>query len=388
MDIPMPLYLDNAATSHPKPEEVYRAIEQALREVGASPGRGQYANARRASEIVEKTRRDAATLLGVEDARDLFFTFNATDGINTVLKGWLRRDDRVLLSPMEHNATARPLASLAKSRGVRVEVLPASPGGIINLTSLQKALERPARLVVINHASNVNGVVQPVEEAAALCAGARVPLLLDAAQTAGVIPIGIGRWKLGMLACSGHKGLLGPPGTGILYIRPDLDVGPLREGGTGTRSEEAEQPLVRPSRYESGTANFPGIAGLGAGIGFLLEKGVEEIGRHERELAILLEEGLASLPGITVQRPESRGTGTVSFTMEGMNPADLAGLLDEGFDVAVRAGLHCAPMAHQVLGTLPEGSVRVSPGYSTTKDDVARFLDAMRSIAAIRGGTA
>jgi selenocysteine lyase/cysteine desulfurase len=206
-------------------------------------------------------------------------------------------------------------------------------------------------------------------------------LLLDAAQTAGLQPIAAEDWNLGMLACSGHKGLLGPPGVGLLYLRPDLDVLPLLEGGTGSRSEEERQPSASPDRYESGTLNLPGIAGLSAGLDFIAERGVEEIRAHETALASSLERELSEIPGVKVQTPEVRGSGAVSFTVEGMAPSDVGFLLDEGFDIAVRTGLHCAPLAHHTLGTFPEGTIRASVGFFTTRDETDRLGFALREIA-------
>jgi cysteine desulfurase family protein len=379
----MTLYLDNAATSHPKPQRVYDAVLYALTEVGATPGRAAHRRAREASSIVSRTRDKVARLLGVSDPERILFTKNATESINVVLKGWLRPQDRVLISAMEHNSVVRPLSRLKES-GLQIETIPCSPGGLIDLNSLGNSLATRARLVVLAHASNVNGVLQPVAEIAKICAEAGVPLLLDAAQTAGVQPLYAEEWNLGMVACAGHKGLLGPPGVGILYIRKGLNVLPLVEGGTGSRSEEALQPEHCPDRFESGTLNLPGIAGLDAGLEYIMLEGVDRILRHEVELAVMIEEGLSAIEHVRVFRPDVRGTGTVSFLIDGMNPQTVGHLLDEGFDIAVRTGLHCAPLAHQTIGTYPEGTVRVSPGYSTTVDDVELFLQAIRSLVSLR----
>jgi cysteine desulfurase/selenocysteine lyase len=375
----MSLYLDNAATSHPKPQAVYERVRHALEEVGANPGRGAYRLAREASAILADARMKLAELFGIADPQQIVFTANATESINVVLKGWLRPGDRVLISSLEHNAVVRPLTRLAQL-GVQVETVPNSPSGHLDLDVLRRLLTPPPRLVVLVHACNVNGALQPVEEVAGLCRHAGVPLLLDAAQTAGVQRFLVDEWALGMLACSGHKGLLGPSGVGMLYIRPDLDVAPLREGGTGSRSEEEQQPLFRPDRYECGTPNLPGIAGLAAGVEFILKVGTDAIRHHELELATMLEQGLEELPRVQLYRPEIRGTGAVSFNVTHLNPGDLGHLLDAGFDIAVRTGLHCAPLAHKTLGSFPAGSVRVAPGYFNTRDHVEQFLNAMRSV--------
>ena len=375
----MSIYLDNAATSHPKPAAVYDRVRLALQDIGASPGRGAYRLAREASALLAQARRNLATLFGISDPDNLIFTANATEGITVVLKGWLRPGDRVLISSLEHNAVVRPLACVSQ-RGVRVDKIDSDTSGEMDLDHLQRLLTPSPRLVVLVHACNVNGALQPVEEAATLCRAAGVPLLLDAAQTAGIVPIAAEEWGLGMLACSGHKGLLGPAGVGVLYLRPDLDVAPLKQGGTGSRSEEDQQPLLRPDRYESGTLNLPGIAGLAAGVAYVLDQGLDAIRVHELQLAARIEAGLEDIGGLRVYRPKLRGTGAVSFNVEQLNPADVGSLLDVGFDIAVRTGLHCAPLAHQTLGSFPEGSVRVSPGCFNTKDDIDAFLAAMRTI--------
>jgi cysteine desulfurase / selenocysteine lyase len=373
------LYLDNAATSYPKPASVYEAVRHAMEEVGATPGRGAHRQAREALSIVTQARSKVACMLGIANADSVVFTKNATESINVVLKGWLRNGDRVVMSGMEHNSVVRPLTRLSRS-GIAIETIHCSPRGQIDPDDLYDRLKPPPRLVVLVHASNVNGAMQPVEEVSKMCSDEGVPLLLDAAQTAGIQPIYADRWNIGMLACSGHKALLGPQGIGILYVRQDLDVLPLMEGGTGSRSEDLMQPAYCPDRYESGTPNLPGIAGLTAGIEFILKQGMDSIREHELSLGSILEQELAGMPGVSVYRPEVRGTGAVSFTIDGLNPNDAGSLLDAGFDIAVRTGLHCAPLAHQTLGTYPEGAVRVSPGYSTSAEDIEYFLRSVRSL--------
>jgi cysteine desulfurase / selenocysteine lyase len=375
----MTLYLDNAATTWPKPPSVYDAVKHALEFIGASPGRAAHRMAREASQVVESARQRVARLLGIESPDRVVFTKNTTESINIVLKGWLRPGDRVLMSSMEHNSVARPLMAM-EAKGLQVEAVPCGPSGELDLGWMKRHMNPPPRLVVFLHASNVNGVLFPIVEASQICNDRGVPLLLDAAQTAGLQPIDAQSLNLGMLACSGHKALLGPPGVGILYIRPDLDVLPLMEGGTGSHSEDLTHPDACPDRFESGTGNLPGIAGLAAGIEFIQQQGRETILAHELHLAAQLETGLSGLPGVQVLQPAVRGTGVVSFTVENLNPSDVGFVLDQGFDIAVRAGLHCAPLAHRALGTFPEGTVRVSPGFSTTEADIAFLLEALSSI--------
>ncbi|MEI6127980.1 MAG: aminotransferase class V-fold PLP-dependent enzyme [Pseudomonadota bacterium] len=373
----MTIYFDNASTSYPKPQCVYSAVQHALTDIGASPGRGAYRLAREASEIISRTRQKASRLLGISEPERLVFTKNATEGINAALKGWLRPGDRVVLSSLEHNAVVRPLTRLS-NEGITRTIINCSSGGLIDIAELKKQLCPPPRLVVLVHASNVNGALQPVEEIAALCTKAGVPLLLDAAQTAGVQPVQAALWNLGMLVCSGHKGLLGPPGVGLLYVRPGLEIHPLIEGGTGSRSEELTQPDFYPDRMESGTLDLPAIAGLEAGMDFISEKGVEAFRDNELCHAGVLEQSLSALDRVRVFSPAVRGTGVVSFTIKGMNPSDVGFILDEAFDIAVRTGLHCAPLAHKTLGTYPEGTVRISPGWFTSSDDIQALMDALK----------
>jgi selenocysteine lyase/cysteine desulfurase len=281
---------------------------------------------------------------------------------------------------MEHNAVVRPLTRLARE-GITSTNIRCGSGGLIDVEELKQQLNPPPRLVVLVHASNINGVLQPVEEIASLCTAAGTPLLLDAAQTAGVQPIKAEAWNVGMLVCSGHKGLLGPAGVGLLYIRPDLEIPPLIEGGTGSMSEEQRQPDFYPDCMESGTLNLPAIAGLEAGIDFIAEQGMAAILQNELKLAAVLERSLSELEQVTVYKPEVRGTGVVSCTIEGMNPADAGFILDEAFDIAVRTGLHCAPSTHRAIGAFPAGSVRLSPGCFNTEADIEQALTALKQIA-------
>jgi cysteine desulfurase / selenocysteine lyase len=375
----MPLYLDNAATSFPKPENVLSAVMNVMREIGSSPGRGAHKHAREAMSILSSCRKKTAELLGVADADQVVFTKNATESINLVLKGFLRPGDRVLISGMEHNSVVRPLQRLA-AQGISIGTIPCNTSGALDLGALKSMLDPATRLVVLVHVSNVNGALMPIAEASEICGRVRVPLFLDAAQSAGIQPIAAGEWGLGMVACSGHKALLGPPGVGILYTRPDLEIMPLIEGGTGSRSEDFNQPEFCPDRFESGTPNLPGLAGLAEGIDFISGMGIDQIREHELTLASFLENELSGIRGVRVLIPEVRGTGTISFVVDGMNPADIGFVLDEAFDIAVRTGLHCAPLAHQTLGTFPAGTVRVSPGYSTTREEIEYFLQSFRRL--------
>jgi cysteine desulfurase family protein len=363
-------------------------MEAALREGGGNPGRSAHGLARAAAATLAETRSLLATLFHAPDARRFIFTPNATAALNLALKGLLKPGDRVVTDTLEHNSVARPLEALA-ARGVLVEKLPASPESGLDPGRLEEALSRPARLVVLCHASNVSGTLNPVAELGALCKARGVPFLLDAAQTAGSIPIDLSTLPVDLLAFPGHKGLLGPQGTGGLWIGPGLELEPLVEGGTGSESRSLLQPAALPERHESGTPNTPGIAGLGAALRWLLERGVGAMGELESRLAARLVDGLAALPGIRVYGPPpgKPRASVVSVNVSGLDASDVAEILDASFDVAVRAGLHCAPDAHACLGTLgvpwvrEVGTVRLSPGVFTTEAEVDGAVYALAEIA-------
>ncbi len=376
------VYLDHAATSFPKPESVRKRVSWALEEL-TSPGRGQSKRAMDAEALLEKTRLAAARFFGVPDPSRIAFTKSATESLNVVLKGFLKRGDRVVTSSMEHNAVARPLSRLVETRELAVVRVRCFADGSLDQDAFRRALDPPPSLVVLVHASNVNGALVATSEVLALCRSHGVPVLLDAAQTAGLLPIDVTEHDLGMLACSGHKGLLGPPGVGLLYIRPDLAVEPLIEGGTGSRSEEWRQPRHMPDCFESGTPNIPGIAGLCAGLEHVAAAGVEALRSHELYLTQYAVEKLEEIPGVRVYRPAVRGGTAVSFTVDGMSPGEVSSLLATS-GIGARAGLHCAPWAHQTLGTYPAGTMRFSPGWNTTQADVDMAIEALGALLARR----
>ncbi|PTX62419.1 cysteine desulfurase family protein [Melghirimyces profundicolus] len=374
------IYLDNAATTWPKPEGVSKAVKECMDRFGANPGRGGHRLSRSAGETVEETRRLLARLFGVRDPKNMIFCQNGTHAINLALRGWLRPGDHVVTSRWEHNAVARPLEALKKEWDIRVDYIPSGKHGPLDLDRLKTSITRSTRLIVITHASNVTGSVMPLEKIATIAAEKGVPLLVDAAQTAGVLPIDVESMGISMLAFPGHKGLMGPQGTGGLFIAPGLEVRPLVQGGTGSRSEELRPPEERPCSYESGTLNTPGIAGLGAGIRFLMERGVKEIHRKETLLIRMLQEGIQSLDGVRLYIPEAPSVPVVSFNVEGVDGTEVAAILDQHYGIAVRAGYHCAALAHRALGTAETGTVRASPGYFNTEQDVSEFIQALREI--------
>jgi cysteine desulfurase / selenocysteine lyase len=378
------VYLDNAATSFPKAPGVGARMAAFVDAEAGNPGRSGHRLALAAGAVVEDTRGRLARLLGVPDPARLAFTSSATDALNLALWGSLRPGDRVVTSSVEHNAVARPLRALADT-GVEVVTVPASPDGSVDPGDLERALRRPTRLVALVHASNVTGTILPVAELTAVAHAAGASFLLDAAQTAGSIPIDASALGVDLLALPGHKGLLGPTGTGALYVAPGCSVRPLRQGGTGTRSEDDRQPAELPEALEAGTQNTVGLAGLGAALRYLEERGVGAIADHERGCVRGLLDGLAGIPGITVYgvTDEARRASVVSLTVAGWEPADLAAVLDSSFAIASRAGLHCAPAAHRSLGTFPSGTLRLSPGPFTTGHEIDRAIEALRQLAGV-----
>ena len=381
----MSIYLDHAATSFPKPAAVCRRMNEVMRRIGANPGRSDHKLARKANQIITETREGIAALFGIAEAQQVIFTCNATEAINLGLKGLLSRGDHVITSSIEHNSVIRPLRGLERA-GVKFSQVPCSRQGHLKIRLLKKALEAKTKLVVLTHASNVTGALLPIEEVGRFARSHGILFLVDAAQTAGLLPIDVERMKIDLLACSGHKSLYGPQGTGFLYIRKGIDPRPLKEGGTGTDSESEDQPIPWPARFESGTLNTPGIAGLGAGVSFVLEEGVERIWKKERQLTQQLLRGLKRNREVRIYGPldgEER-VPLVSFNVASLGPAEVAFILDDLYDILVRAGLHCAPQAHRTLGTFPAGTVRASLGFFNTPEDVEALVEAIREITRMK----
>jgi cysteine desulfurase family protein len=377
----MTVYLDNAATSWPKPEAVYRALDHFMREVGATPGRGGHRREEEAQHIADQARQVLARLFNAPDPQGVAFTMNATQAINMALKGLLRPGDHVVTSSIEHNALWRPLKAL-EQRGVQVTAVPCASDGALDPADVEAALRPETRLAAMLHGSNVLGTILPIAEIGKVCRHRGVPFLVDAAQTAGAYPIDVEAMHIDLLAFAGHKGLYGPHGTGGLVVRPGVALETWVEGGSGVESASETMPEALPARLEAGTHNAAGIAGLLAGVRFVLEQGVERIRTHEMGMAALLIKGLREIPGVTVLGPDAltRRTAVVSVTVEGYAPDQLATVLDQAFDVATRGGLHCAPQAHRTAGTLGCGALRFSPGYLTTAEDVRYAVESLREI--------
>ena len=379
------IYLDNAATSWPKPERVNEAITRFLREVGANPGRSGHRLANEAERIRFDARAAVAALVGVSDPLRIAFTLNATTALNIVIQGLLPPGAHVVTTGIEHNAVMRPLRML-EQRGVSISIAPCERDGTTHAAAMDELIRPETRLVIANHASNVSGTLLPIREIGRRVRARGIPFLVDAAQTAGCLPINLDADSVDLLAFTGHKGLLGPTGTGGLAIHREFDVDrlpPLVCGGTGSRSEHETQPDFLPDKYEGGTPNIVGLAGLRASIGYILDRGVEDIRAQEMRLAGRLIDGLGRLPRITVIGPRdpAKQTAIVSFVIDGRPCSNVAAALDERFEIMCRPGLHCAPRAHESLATLPAGTVRLAPGPFTTEDEIDRAIAAIAELA-------
>jgi cysteine desulfurase family protein len=374
------IYLDQAATSFPKPESVYREMDLFAREIGIGNDRGFYRESRRVAEIIERARAGVAGLLNCR-GQDIVFTTGTTESLNTVFLGCLRKGERVLISPFEHNALTRPLAWLAEQRGVRVERMAGTLSGGIDLDRLEAALAPPTRICAVNHVSNAFGLVAPIEAIGKILKKhPEIIFVVDGAQSLGTSPIDVEEAGIDFLAFSGHKGLLGPTGTGGFFIRDSLveQVDPLKFGGTGIRSAGKTFLDRLPHKYEVGTQNSWGIAGLLAGVEYIREETVDSIHRRIGQLARRAVDGLARIDGVTLFLPAPAiHHGIVSFNLAGLSPRETASLLDRSFNIKVRDGLHCAPDAHRTAGTFLQGTVRASFGVFNTEEEVDSLCGAV-----------
>ena len=382
----MQIYFDNAATSSPKPAAVQEEVLRALRDYNANPGRSGHEAALQAAHCVFRTREALSDFLCAPEGSCVAFQFNCTDALNLAIKGILRRGDHVVTSFLEHNSVLRPLSGLSSRGEIALTMVAPRQDGMLDPSDVRKALRPSTRLIVVTHASNVTGAIQPVAAIGALARENGVPYLIDGAQALGALPVDVARLGCSMYAFPGHKGLLGPQGTGGLYIAPGLVLRPVREGGTGTASDSMLQPSEAPERYESGTLNLPGIAGLGEGVEYVRAH-QSQIMMHERELTTALYEGLRAMEGVTLYCPteEAARAGIVSFNLGDLGSSEAADAYSRR-GIAVRGGLHCAPGAHRFLGTLRRGAVRASIGYDNSFDEIEAFLRATHEI--LRGDPA
>lgn len=377
------IYMDNAATSFPKPEAVYNEMDKCLRTYCANPGRGSHTMSVASAATVITTRERIAKLLKIEDSLNISFTKNATEALNIAICGCLSPGDHVITTCMEHNSVIRPLKTLEKNRGVKLSIVGADSLGRVDPQDIRKSINKRTRLIVCTLSSNVNGIIMPVVEIGKIARDNGIMYLIDASQGLGSIDLDINRVHADMVAFPGHKGLLGPQGTGGLYVSPQIRMKPLMRGGTGSNSELLYQPEIMPDKLESGTLNTPGLAGLGAGLEFIQKNGVDKIRKKKDELTVRLFDGIRRINNIKMFSPESieENSGIVAFNFDGVDSTEVSYQLDKQYKIECRAGLHCAPLAHSHFKTVNSGIVRLSVGCFNTNDEVDFVVQSINLIA-------
>jgi cysteine desulfurase / selenocysteine lyase len=385
---PRRIYLDNAATSWPKPPEVYSAVDHYLRTNGAPAGRSGYREAIEIAHAIASARVAVARLIGASDSKQIIFTTNGTDSLNLAIQGLLRPGDHAICTAADHNSVLRPLRHLQRSGVIEVTRVPCDSKGLVDPEAIRSVLRGNTRLIAMPHASNVTGVIEPVAEVGAISRNHGARFLVDAAQTLGHVRLSVTELDADLVAGPAHKGLLAPLGTGVLYIRQgvELELESVRQGGTGSNSEVENQPDSLPDKYEAGNLNVPGIVGLAAALRWLQEQDLDSIFHHDQELTGQLRAGFESIPGVKVYGHHTTDpgntVGVVSITIEGYDPQEAAGVLDSAFGVQVRAGLHCAPNIHRAMGTMEQGgAIRFSIGAFNSAEDIAEAVAAVRRIA-------
>jgi len=376
------IYLDNAATSYPKPQEVIEAINDCINRCGANPGRGTYSMAMNSARVLYSTRERLAKLFNVSDSKNIIFTANATLALNMAIKGVVKEGDHVITTMVEHNSVLRPLTWLKEHLNIEVTKVDCFNDGRLDIEMLRSSIKENTALIAVNHASNIIGGILPIDEISTIAKEKQIPILVDAAQTAGHHHIDVEKTEIDLLVFAGHKSLLGPQGTGGLYISPNIELEELIQGGTGSQSRDP-QPRNRPERYEAGTPNTSGIAGLGAGVEVIMNEGLEAVRKREKALIDRLIDGLMAIPDITVYgpKPKEDRVPLVAVNLVGMTCHMLAHTLDKAFDISARGGLHCAPDAHKVMGTEETGTLRFSVGFFNTEKEIDDTIMAMEKIA-------
>ena len=377
------IYLDNGATSYPKPEEVYTFMDSFYRNFGVNPGRSGYDLCMETGALVETTRKMMAALFNGDDPNRLCFSYNSTDALNLIIFGMLKPGDHAVTTMLEHNSVLRPLYHQNKLNGVEVDYVPFDDKGFVDPDDIQQKIKANTRLVIVNHASNVIGTLQPLAAIGRICREHGVAFAIDASQSAGKVPIDIEQSHIDVVAFTGHKSLLGPTGIGGLYVREGIEIRHTRAGGTGVRSAVRMHLDEYPYRLEYGTGNVVGIAGLHAGLKWIQARGLDQIHRHEMELARMLRDGLCQLEGVTLycQDDLTDHIAVVSFNIDGMEALDTGTLLDGEYNIACRTGLHCAPLVHERLGTAKiGGTVRMGIGPFNTEDHIKTAIEAVGEI--------
>jgi cysteine desulfurase family protein len=380
------IYLDNAATTFPKPPEVLEEMIGAYSSLGVSPGRGSYDLSMEAEDRVMSIRRQLCQFFGGTDPERVVFSYNATDALNTLIQGLITPGSHVISSRLEHNSVLRPLHHFSEQGIIRLDLIPFGSEGFIDPMAVAEAIKPDTSFVILTHASNVLGTIQPVEQVATICKEQGLPFVLDVTQTAGLIPIHMDAWGVSAVAFTGHKSLLGPTGIGGLVLSPALDVKTTRFGGTGRDSYSLVHTQTYPHRLEAGTINIAGVFGLSASLRYISREGMEKIYSRELGLAGRLRDGLNSIKGVRVYSTNRHDPWVpiMLCNVDGMDPEDVSNILDGDFGIATRAGLHCAPLVHQDLGTSPQGGVRFSLGPFNTAEEMDKVLDAMAAISRIK----
>jgi cysteine desulfurase family protein len=378
------IYLDNAATTFPKPESVYIKVLESMKNYGANPGRGSHTMAVEGAKVIYETRELLATLFNLDNPMNVIFTSNSTDSLNMAMKGILHSGDHVITTSMEHNSVIRPLVELEKN-GVEITIVPCENDGQINISKIEKAMKSNTKLVVTTHVSNLTGTILPIEQIGKICKRHKITYLVDAAQSAGVLDIDVKKFNIDLLAVPGHKGLLGPQGSGALIINCENEIKQLKEGGTGSESSNLSQPKFYPDKLESGTQNLPGIAGLNAGVKYILNRGIESIYRHENYLLDIFINEISNNHKFRIYGPRciKDRCGVVSINILNLDSTEVAYILDEKYKIAVRSGLHCAPLAHKTIGTEKIGAVRFSVGPF---NNVSEMLETAKALNEITNG--
>ena len=378
----MGIYLDNAATSFPKPKEVATAVYDFMVNNGTSSGRGSYKKAMQSDYIVYECRKLIGKLFNFDNPKKVVFTSNVTDSLNIAMRGILKENDHVITSSLEHNAVWRCLKTLERDINIKIDTVECSKDGITNPQDIKKYIKKDTALIVFTQASNLLGTIQPIREIGAIAREHNIPFLVDSAQSAGAMKIDVKEDNIDILAFTGHKSLLGPMGTGGLIINTDIDIKPLKAGGTGGDSAYEYQPDYYPNHLETGTSNVSGIAGLREAIKFLNKEGIENIHNKEKELTKYALEKLETVKDIEIYGPKDceKMLSVISFNIKDKRPEDVGSILDQKYDIMLRAGLHCAPTAHSVIGTKERGTLRIGLGYFNEKEDIDKLVEALNNL--------
>ncbi|SHK23660.1 aminotransferase class V-fold PLP-dependent enzyme [Tepidibacter formicigenes] len=379
----MGIYLDNAATSFPKPENVLRAVYDFIKDEGATAGRGAYEKALNSDRCIYETRKLICNLFNHKNPSSVIFTSNVTEALNTAIRGILKENDHVITSSLEHNAVWRSLKTLERDKNISISTIPCTKEGYTCPSKIEKYIKENTSLIVFTHASNVLGTIQPIKEIGAIARKYKIPFLVDAAQTAGAYPIDIQNDNIDILAFTGHKSLLGPMGTGGFIINWDGNIKPLKAGGTGGDSSFEYQPDYLPNKFETGTPNVPGIVGLGEGIKFINKVGIENIIKKEKEIIDYALKKLEEVDDIVIYGPKNseKIANVISFNIDGLVSEEIAYELDQEYNIMIRVGLHCAPTAHRVIGTEKIGTLRIGIGYFNEKSHIDMLVGALKDIA-------